>query len=117
LAGHGLELADGSDVTLRIDLARLPVFPGVEEFAKAPYLPRASKSNREYVKDSLQIRGEPSPARLELFFDAQTSGGLLVSVAPARAEEMVPRAKSAGAESACIIGEVLPRGPHALIID
>jgi hypothetical protein len=42
---------------------------------------------------------------------------LLVSVAAERAEEMVARAKSAGAESACIIGEVLPRGPHGLVID
>jgi selenide, water dikinase len=117
LAGHGREMADGSGVTLHIELARLPVFAGVEEFAKAPYLPRASKSNREYVKDVLDIRGEPSSARLELFFDAQTSGGLLVSVAAERAEEMVARAKSAGAESACIIGEVLPRGPHGLVID
>src|SRR5207244_3703410 len=72
LAGHGREMADGSNVTLRIDLAQLPVFPGVEEFARAPYLPRASKSNREYVQDTLEIRSQPPSERLELFFDAQT---------------------------------------------
>jgi selenide, water dikinase len=116
LAGHGREMADGSQVTLQIDLARLPVFAGVEEFARAPYLPRASKTNRAYVEDTLEIRGQPSAARLELFFDAQTSGGLLISVAPARADELVSRARAAGAEATCIIGEVLPRGAHALIV-
>src|SRR5262249_22207152 len=97
-------------------LARLPVFAGVEEFARAPYLPRASKTNRSYVEETLEIRGQPSAARLELFFDAQTSGGLLISVEPGRAEELVSRARAAGSEVACIIGEVLARGTHALIV-
>jgi selenide,water dikinase len=110
LAGHGREMADGSGVTLHFHLDKLPVFPGVEEFAKAPYLTRASKSNREYVQDVLDIRGEPNPARLELFFDAQTSGGLLVSVTPQRAGEFLDRVQS------WVIGEVLPRGDQALIV-
>lgn len=110
LAGHSREMADGSGVTLLFHLDKLPVFPGVEEFAKPPYLTRASKSNREYAQDVLEIRGEPNPARLELFFDAQTSGGLLVSVAPNRAAEFLDRVNS------WAIGEVLPRGPHGIIL-
>ncbi|MCP4081810.1 MAG: selenide, water dikinase SelD, partial [Planctomycetaceae bacterium] len=43
---------------------------------------------------------------LEFVFDAQTSGGLLVSVAPERAEEFVDRAKAGGAEASCIVGSV-----------
>jgi selenide, water dikinase len=117
LAGHGREMADGSGVTLRIELAKLPVFLGVEEFARQPFLPRASKTNREYTHDILEIRGDPSAPRLELFFDAQTSGGLLISVPPERADELVAACRKSGAEAAAIIGEVLPRGPKALIVD
>jgi selenide,water dikinase len=117
LAGHGREMADGSGVTLRIVIARLPVFSGVEEFARSPFLPSASKSNREYVAETLEVRGNPPPTRLELFFDAQTSGGLLISVSPDRADELIERCRDSGVDSAVMIGEVLPRGPHALIVD
>lgn len=116
LAGHGREMADGSNVTLSIELSRLPVLPGVEPMARAPYLTRASKTNREYVKDTLEIRGTPPAERLELFFDAQTSGGLLISVPADRAERLVGRARESGASMACIVGDVLPRGPHALVV-
>ena len=55
--------------------------------------------------------------RLELFFDAQTSGGLLISVLPDRADELIARCRDSGVDSVAMIGEVLPRGPHALIVD
>jgi selenide,water dikinase len=116
LAGHGLEMALGSGVTLRFELAKLPLLPGVEALARAPFLTRASKTNREYVWEELRIDGTPDPARLECFFDAQTSGGLLVSVPADRAEEMVRRAREAGAGTARVVGEVLPRGEKALIL-
>lgn len=116
LAGHGREMADGSNVTLKIDLAKLPVLPGVEAMAKPPFLTRASKTNREYVQDRLQIEGSPPPERLELFFDAQTSGGLLISVSAENAERLVERAIAGGATSACIIGEVLRREFPSLIL-
>ncbi len=117
LAGHGREMADGSGVTLRIELEALPVLPGVEELARPPYLTRASKTNREYVQETLEIRGSPNSARLELFFDAQTSGGLLISIAPHRAERLVERARKSGAAAASIVGEVLPRQRVALIVE
>jgi selenide,water dikinase len=117
LAGHAREMADASKVTLRFQLAQLPVLPGAELLARAPFLTRASKSNREYVQDTLEIRGQLGPERLELFFDAQTSGGLLVSLLPDRVREFLERAHAAGASTACIIGDVHPRGRHALIVE
>ncbi len=116
LAGHGYEVASGSGVTLRIELGRLPLLPGVEAIARPPFLTRASKTNREYVQDDLRIEGQPSAARLECFFDAQTSGGLLVSVPAEKADELVRRARDAGAAAACVVGDVLPRGEKALVV-
>jgi selenide,water dikinase len=117
LAGHGREMADGSGVSLRIEIARLPVFSGVEKLARPEFLPSASKSNREYVAETLEVRGNPPAPRMELFFDAQTSGGLLISVSPDRADELISRCRDSGVDSATMIGEVLPRGSHALIVD
>jgi selenide,water dikinase len=116
LAGHGYEMAAGSNVTLRIELAKLPLLPGVEAIAKAPFLTRASGTNREYVGDQLRVEGTPAAARLECFFDAQTSGGLLVSVAADKAEQLVKETHAAGATAACVVGDVLPRGDKALVV-
>jgi selenide,water dikinase len=116
LAGHAREMADGSNVTLQIELGRLPVLPGAESLAKPPFLARASKTNREYVQDTLEVRGQPPPERLELIFDAQTSGGLLVSLPPESADEFVETVRALGAGFACVIGEVQPRGTHGLSV-
>ncbi len=116
LAGHGYEMADGSKVTLVIELARLPLLPGAERLAHKPFLTRASATNAAYVQPFLRIEGKPDPIRLEFFYDAQTSGGLLISVAAEKTEALVEDLRKRGASSACIIGEVIPKQEVALIV-
>jgi selenide,water dikinase len=116
LAGHAYEMAEGSQTTLVLELSQLPMLPGVELLARKPYLTRASATNAAYVAPGLRIEGHPDPVRMELFYDAQTSGGLLISVAADRAEVLVETARKHGAERTCIIGEVLPRTEVALIV-
>jgi selenide, water dikinase len=116
LAGHTYEMAQGSGVTVAIDLSRLPLFPGAEALAHRPYLTRASKTNAEYVGKSLRKEGRLDPVRLEFFYDAQTSGGMLISVPAERADTLVANVRARGADAACVIGEVLPRGDAALLL-
>ena len=116
LAGHGYEMAEGSRVTLVIELAKLPLIPGAERLVEKRYFTRASKTNREYVEPGLRVEGKADPVRLEFFFDAQTSGGLLISVPPERADALVQQARERGATNACVIGEVAERGDAALVV-
>jgi selenide,water dikinase len=117
LAGHAFEMAQGSKVTLALDLSRLPLLPGAERLAHKPFLTRANATNAAYVAPVLRVEGKPDPVRLEFFYDPQTSGGLLVSVSADRADELVEKARARGADRACVIGEVLPReGDVALIL-
>jgi selenophosphate synthase len=116
LAGHAFEMAEGSGTTIVLDLGKLPLIPGAENLAHKPFLTRASATNALYVAPSLRIEGKPDPVRLEFFYDAQTSGGLLISVAAERAEELMENARKRGAEAACIIGEVREREDVALIV-
>ncbi len=116
LAGHGYEMATGSAVTIAIDLAALPLLPGVEAIAHKPFLTRASATNRAYVEGDLKIEGKPDPARLEVFFDAQTSGGLLISVPRERVDSLVAALRNRGTLTAAVIGEVLPRGDKAMVV-
>jgi selenide,water dikinase len=116
LAGHGRELADGSNVTLVFQLDQLPLFAGVEKLIRKGHFTRASKTNREYVAEQLQIEGTPNETRLECFFDAQTSGGLLISVPAERCDALVGKLKEKGAIVQAVIGEVVTRGEKALVV-
>lgn len=115
LCGHAFEMAQGSGVTLTIELNRLPVIPGVEENGLTRLRTRASRTNAEYVKTSSRFEGVPDPVRVEFLWDPQTSGGLLISVEGSKAERLVDDLRQRGASFATIIGEVSPRSDVALI--
>jgi selenide, water dikinase len=116
LAGHAYEMAEGSQATIVIELSKLPLLPGAERLAHKPYRTRASGTNAAYVQPFLRIEGKPEPVRLEFFYDAQTSGGMLISVPAERAEALVENVRKRGAASACIIGEVVPRQQDVALI-
>jgi selenide, water dikinase len=116
LAGHTYEMAQGSGTTIDISLDKLPLLPGVLDLVRGKFFTRASKTNREYVAAGLRTEGQVDPLLLEIFYDAQTSGGLLVSIEAAKAEELVSLAKRRGWNTAVVIGKVLPRQEQALVI-
>ena len=116
LAGHSFEMALGSGVTLVIQLSQLPLFPGVGAFARKPYVTRASATNASYVESELMKEGKLDSVRLEFFYDAQTSGGLLISLPAEKAEAAVALSKSKGALETCIIGEVVKRREKAIVL-
>jgi selenide,water dikinase len=116
LAGHALEMAEGSKVTLVMKLSALPILPGAQPLARRPYLTRASATNASYVATQLRIDEKLESTRLEFFYDPQTSGGLLISVPADKAEGLVTDVKNRGASAACIIGEVIEREQQALIL-
>jgi selenide,water dikinase len=116
MAGHTFEMAQGSHTTIILELSKLPLFPGVEAIARKPYLTRASKTNAAYVEAELEKQGTLNPVRLEVFYDAQTSGGMLIALPAENAERAVARAREKGAAATCVVGEVVERRGKALIL-
>lgn len=120
LAGHANEMAQASGVTAVVELSRLPILPGALELVTAANRNRASAGNRAFAQPHTRIEAPsdmaPDDALVEIAFDAQTSGGLLVSVSPDRADELVDRARSGGATTATIIGHVVTRQDASLIL-
>ena len=108
LAGHASEMAQASHVTVALQLPNLPLLAGAKSLAEQGYKTRATATNRAFVEPITQIDGSPDPQLLEFVFDAQTSGGLLISVSADRADELVNRAQEGGAVASAIVGEVLP---------
>jgi selenide,water dikinase len=106
LAGHAFEMAEGSGVTLVLDMGRLPLLPDAALFARGGYRTRASATNAAYVAEGLRLEGSPDPILLEFFYDAQTSGGLLISVPAERSDALVSNLHGRGVLDARVIGEV-----------
>ena len=94
----------------------MPLLPGADKLAHRPFLTRASATNAQYVAEHLKIEGAADPVRLEFFYDAQTSGGLLISVPADRAEELVENVRKKGAAAACLVGEVIEKQDDAYLI-
>jgi selenide,water dikinase len=114
LLGHALEMAQASDVTLRIELERLPLLPGALDYARQGFLTGGGMSNREFAGHEVRVEGELSNPMEMLLYDPQTSGGLLVSVPRGSAESYTAALKKSGVESAAVIGEVLEAGKKRL---
>lgn len=82
LMGHGTEMADMSNVTLEIRFGAMPLLPGVRQYAEEWIFPGGSIDNmRTYEKGTRVAEGIKDEEKM-LLFDAQTSGGLLISLSP-----------------------------------
>lgn len=114
-AGHALEMALGSNTTLVFELQKLPRFSGIETLISKRFFTRASKTNREYILPHLRIEGNPDTVSMELALDAQTSGGLLVSLPKEEVTLFIKAALANGAICAVEVGEVQTRGSHHLV--
>lgn len=113
LLGHLRNILRGSGLRASIDLSALPLLPGAREHAAAGRVPAGSRSNLEFMVPSVRGRetlGEGGELGLLLACDAQTSGGLLLTVAAATAPQLVADLKAQGLPAADI-GELLPPGP------
>jgi selenide,water dikinase len=116
LIGHAGEMARSSGVTLVFELGKLPLLPGAYQLAQKGYKTRASATNRAFAEPMMRIEEGVEPTRLEFIFDAQTSGGMLISVPQDRADEAVRLAVEGGAEVACVVGHVVEHEEASLVI-
>jgi selenide,water dikinase len=115
LLGHAYEMADGSGLTLEIDAAAVPLLGQAYELAKQGILTRTYKASRAYIGSRLLIQGADERL-VDILADAQTSGGLLISVSEAKADRLVAELTHRGTPCAAIIGKVRTGGEHAIVM-
>ena len=106
LLGHLCEMAEESKVGMLLYSSSVPFFPEVREFVEMGLVPGGLHRNREFREPMLDIASEVPSWLIDIFFDPQTSGGLLFSLPPGQAEEFLHRLHLAEVEGAAIIGEV-----------
>ena len=107
LVGHALEMA-ASSATLVLYPEALPLIPEAAAYADEYLLTAAGQRNRSRAEKFVHVSRLPF-ALQELLFDPQTSGGLLIAVAPDEAEALVSRIRENGDASAAVIGEAVPK--------
>lgn len=106
ILGHGLEVARGSGAKVVIDRAALPLLTRAEELAQAGFITGASTRNWAAYGAEVTLPQGCADWQRALLTDPQTSGGLLVAVAPEAAEAWVRRLREAGYPLASVVGRV-----------
>jgi selenide,water dikinase len=116
LLGHACEMIDGQDVGMVIYSPAVPVLPGTEEYATMGLIPGGTIRNRDFRLPMIERAADISDERLLILFDAQTSGGLLISLPETEAGTLLKRLHQQGVEEAAIIGEVVAQPKGKIII-
>jgi selenide,water dikinase len=104
LLGHALGMASGSNVTLVIEAAKMPLLRGAPRLAEKGYLTGGCKRNRDYLEDKMAIDPSLREGLVEVAIDPQTSGGLLMAVAKRHASKLVEDLHNAGVKDAAAVG-------------
>jgi selenide,water dikinase len=113
LAGHLLEMIrESKGVGIELDSSSLPLFPRVEEFAKAGLIPLGSQRNRKFQEEKISFSEDIPDWKRWIVFDAQTSGGLILSAPAQETDYLLRRLHEEEVGEASIIGKVVedPKG-------
>jgi selenide,water dikinase len=106
LAGHLVAMVRGSGVSAVVDVEELPVFAAVADCLANDVFSGAIERNAEYAMGWVQAESPEAPA-LNVLYDPQTSGGLLVALLPAKAKRFVKEMHARGHAATSIIGKVV----------
>jgi selenide, water dikinase len=106
LLGHLHRMLRASGVAGEVDAARVPFLPGAAELAGAGFVPGGTRGNQAHLAASVDLEPGLPPVVATLLHDAQTSGGLLLSVRPDRLAAVVEGLGDRGVQAA-LVGRVL----------
>lgn len=106
LLGHGYEMAAASKVQIRIHSWKVPLMNRVIELIEKESIPGGAHSNMRYFSPWISFHESVAKAKRIALFDPQTSGGLLISVAGEKAEELLKELNENNSIGSEIIGEV-----------
>ncbi len=111
LLGHAMEMARGAGLRAKLRLADLPVLAGAAALAQAGFGTGAAGRNWASFADAVTLPPALPDWQRGLLCDPQTSGGLLVAVAPEGVAGLIDRAHQAGFHQAVAIGTLAPGEP------
>lgn len=115
LLGHALEMAAASHVTMEIWASKVPLLPYVMDMVNMGMLPEGSGLNRQFCARAVQIDSKVNELIVDCLADAQTSGGLLISIHKERLDILLNELKARNVFHA-VIGRVLGPSDGRIIV-
>jgi cysteine desulfurase len=116
LLGHLKEMVKGSVVTAEIYSGKVPVLPGILELITAGVIPGGTLNNLDYVNDIVEWESDtPDPTKI-ILADAQTSGGLLITLPLEIAERFLLDLQSNAVQDSAIIGKIMVGNPGIIVM-
>ena len=116
LLGHLSEMVIQSGVQVEVYVDKVPLFEGVLDYIKAGVISGAMERNREYASQYVKLEGSIPEEMIEILYDPQTSGGLLMAVKPNIVEGLISRLKKEGLQHAAVIGKVVSKSEGTIIL-
>jgi AhpD family alkylhydroperoxidase len=116
LLGHLAEMATSSGVDVELIWDDIPLLPGVLEYAAAGILPGAIERNRESCSARVRPADSLPQEMVDICYDAQTSGGLLVAIAEKSVDKFLNALHKQRISDAAVIGRVLGKGSGVINI-
>ncbi len=112
LLGHAAEMLEGGGLGMRLFASQVPLFDEALDYAAQGLKPGGLGRNRRHRQDLIEASEDLDPM-VEIFFDPQTSGGLLVALPAEVADSLVARLHQVGVGDAAVIGEIID-GPERI---
>jgi selenide,water dikinase len=117
LLGHLYEMLKASGTGARLNYSNVPILAEALTLVSPQTVPGGSRSNYNYLKPYVQVNPAISEDQAILLFDAQTSGGLILSTHPDDAEALVNELHREGVTYARLIGEVILADAGKILVE
>ena len=116
LLGHSLEMAQGSNVTIKLYSDKVPLIKGAKENAQMGIIPAGAYDNKRFIGDKVHFHNRVQQYLKDIMFDPQTSGGLLISVKKENKDNLLEALKNSPTQYA-LIGQVEKLEKHHIIVE
>lgn len=116
LLGHLSEVLEASCVGARIEVNAVPFWKKALELAQMGMVPEGLNNNREFFNEKVNYMIDSTQAIVDLLFDPQTSGGLLIAVTPDKLDRLLNLLHEASTPAAAVIGETTDGEPGKIVV-
>jgi selenide,water dikinase len=116
--GHACEMVEESDIGMLVYASKVPFFPEVQKLAEKGIMPGGLHRNKKFRMSMIDVDASCPEWLLDVLFDPQTAGGLLISLPPDQADKLLVKMHREGIGDAAIVGEIidLPAGRIKVVL-
>ena len=116
LLGHLSQMMKSSGLSANLNWSKIPILPDVVELAQSGNISGGTTRNIETIRKNVTIEDGLSDLNLIILADAQTSGGLLISVSEERSEDLVNKLVNNQTLYSSVIGKVTEGNPGTITV-